>query len=556
MMRSLMLKPLVGAVLLLWGATALADHDPFQRDFDAVPHKLTPSLNSGIALESARPLDAQSFRAAIALDLNFGIMALTLGSDKLGNILPFRMGAHLLGSYQLHKRFEIGIDLPFAYNGTNFQIIRDAGLVDQRDPSPVGLGDLRVVPRFFLLYPDKVPIGLALTMDLRFPTGDGFGFLGDASVVAFPRLDAEIGVGPVRVLGNAGIKIRQHGQYLNLFIGNEYYVGGGVIWRLPPFWKFSRVEALGEMHLSTQTTAPFSFSQSDSLKTPWELLVGARARVGSRWGFELDLGRGLGLRSGYGREDLRVIGMLRYDFEFADRDGDGIPDDVDKCPDVPEDKDGFEDSDGCPEEDNDKDGIPDKDDACPNEPGPKEFDGCPDRDLDQVPDNVDKCPDVPGPAENDGCPFEGPLVVVESDRIRLRGSVLFETGSAQIQKQSYKLLDDVYDVLKKHPEIAPIRVEGHTDNVGSRPYNLDLSDRRSKSVVEYLVKRGIDRKVLQFKGFGFDRPVASNDSALNRAKNRRVEFKLIRDSDTAAPAPGTPPAAAPPAAPAPEGTKK
>ncbi len=89
-----------------------------------------------------------------------------------------------------------------------------------------------------------------------------------------------------------------------------------------------------------------------------------------------------------------------------DTDGDGIPDDIDRCPLDPEDKDGFQDEDGCPDADNDGDGIVDKADACPNEPGPIENRGCPvlDRDGDGVPDSADKCPDVPGLAENGGCP--------------------------------------------------------------------------------------------------------------------------------------------------------
>jgi outer membrane protein OmpA-like peptidoglycan-associated protein len=92
--------------------------------------------------------------------------------------------------------------------------------------------------------------------------------------------------------------------------------------------------------------------------------------------------------------------------ERRDRDGDGIPDDVDQCPDEPEDKDGFQDEDGCPDPDNDGDGILDKDDKCPNEPGPASNQGCPvqDRDKDGIPDAVDKCPDVPGIPENQGCP--------------------------------------------------------------------------------------------------------------------------------------------------------
>jgi len=89
-----------------------------------------------------------------------------------------------------------------------------------------------------------------------------------------------------------------------------------------------------------------------------------------------------------------------------DSDGDGIPDDIDRCPLDPEDLDGFQDEDGCPDPDNDGDGIVDKVDACPNTPGPIENRGCPvlDRDGDGVPDNEDKCPDVAGPKENGGCP--------------------------------------------------------------------------------------------------------------------------------------------------------
>ena len=94
----------------------------------------------------------------------------------------------------------------------------------------------------------------------------------------------------------------------------------------------------------------------------------------------------------------------------TDSDGDGILDDVDKCPNDPEDKDGFEDEDGCPDFDNDQDGIPDLEDKCPNEPGPPENQGCPvlDRDGDGILDDVDKCPDDPedkdGFEDEDGCP--------------------------------------------------------------------------------------------------------------------------------------------------------
>jgi hypothetical protein len=101
----------------------------------------------------------------------------------------------------------------------------------------------------------------------------------------------------------------------------------------------------------------------------------------------------------------------------VDSDGDGVPDDVDQCPDVPEDKDGFQDEDGCPDYDNDNDGIYDLQDKCPNEPedfdGFEDSDGCPDPDNDRdgIPDNVDKCPNTPedidGYQDDDGCPDGG-----------------------------------------------------------------------------------------------------------------------------------------------------
>jgi hypothetical protein len=93
------------------------------------------------------------------------------------------------------------------------------------------------------------------------------------------------------------------------------------------------------------------------------------------------------------------------------------------------------------------------------------------------------------------------------------------------------MLDEVYKVLKDHPEVGPVRVEGHTDNRGSRSYNLDLSNRRAKSVMEYLNKKGVAPKRLKFRGYGFDKPVATNATPLGRAKNRRVEFNLLQGGE-------------------------
>ncbi len=522
------------ATLVVLAATAAhATHDPFARGIDLVPVKPTAGARSGIALEGASLPDPKSWRFALMFDLNVGVLALKRGQEKLGDLMPFRGDLHLLGAWQIHRRVELAAHLPITFlQLPNFGLLEREGYTGERAPSPLGLGSVRLLPRFSILRTDQFPIGLVGIAEIRLPSPSAKELVGELGPVFAPRLAAEMPVGPLRVLATMGYRLRPyHAQYLNLFLGNEFVVGGGAIVGLPDLKQLTDVKLIGEMHLVTPTEAPFTFDKADSLKTPWELLVGARARVKGNWGVELTLGRGLGTTSGYGRETFRAMVGVRYDFEFQDRDGDGIPDHLDKCPDDPEDFDGFQDQDGCPEWDNDNDGVPDKEDGCPMDPGPKEYDGCPDRDGDQVPDNVDKCPDEAGVPEAEGCPVQ-PEVVLESDRLRVNGQILFETAEATIKPESFKMLDEVYKVLAENPEVGPVLIEGHTDNRGSREYNKGLSERRAKAVVDYLVKKGIAKKRLKWAGYGFDRPVADNSTPLGRAKNRRTEFKLVSEDST------------------------
>jgi outer membrane protein OmpA-like peptidoglycan-associated protein len=527
--------------LLLASEAARADNDPFSRGFDAVPLKPTTAQDSGIALEGAKAPPQGSLRAAVLLDYTRGLMSLKLGDERLGDLLPYRLDVHALVAYQLHQRLELGLDVPFTLTqGDRFHAVGDA-IGDPSFPgaAPVshsGLGDIRFVPRATLLRPEDFPVGVALVAELRLPTGKADSFLGERGVVFAPRVAVERAFGPVRVLANVGWRFREQAQYLNLLVDDEFTLGAGAVVDLPDAGPFFDTKAVAEMHLATPVSAPFNFSQADSLKTPWEVLVGGRTKVHGPWGVELDVGRGIAAHGGYGREDLRVMLSLRYDETFLDSDGDGVPDSRDKCPTEKEDRDGFQDNDGCPDPDNDGDGVVDGKDLCPNNAGPVENDGCPDTDNDDVPDGVDDCPDKPGPAENNGCPIdEPPFVVVESDRIRIKGNILFESGAAKIQKQSYKILDEVAAVLLKNPTLGPVQIEGHTDNRGSRTINVDLSQRRARAVLEYLVAKGVERSRLSARGYGFDKPIATNDTPLGRAKNRRVEFRLVKSEVETAP---------------------
>ncbi len=222
-----------------------------------------------------------------------------------------------------------------------------------------------------------------------------------------------------------------------------------------------------------------------------------------------------------------------------DSDGDGIADSKDRCPKEPEDKDGFQDEDGCPDPDNDGDGVADKDDSCPLEAGLAANKGCPDkdRDADTVVDRLDNCPDEPGTVQNNGCK-QKQRVRIETGRLEILESVYFELNKDVIDPRSYKLLDNVASILQAHPEIEKMRVEGHTDNQGDAGYNTGLSQRRAEAVVKYLAGKGVARERLEAKGFGPTKPIAENTTKEGRAKNRRVEFHLVGDAQGVETRPG------------------
>ena len=292
----------------------------------------------------------------------------------------------------------------------------------------------------------------------------------------------------------------------------------------------------------------------------------------------------------------------------GDRDGDGYADDIDQCPDDPEDFDSFEDDDGCPDKDNDGDGILDaaefvdgqwvnndkkveggREIDCRNEPedmdGFEDEDGCPepDNDRDTILDGDDKCPndpedydqfededgcpdkdndgdgvldaaelirnadgtydwknldgleengvwkdcrnqpeDMDGDRDEDGCPD---VLLIDDCQIKLSDKVFFKFNKWDVDPKSYVVLDEVYDTLIAAPSIK-VWVDGHTDSKGSNKYNKKLSQKRVDSVAKYLVDKGIPMERLEPRGMGEEVPIADNKTAEGRAENRRVEFNL------------------------------
>jgi OOP family OmpA-OmpF porin len=236
-----------------------------------------------------------------------------------------------------------------------------------------------------------------------------------------------------------------------------------------------------------------------------------------------------------------------------DSDGDGIPDSVDKCPNEPEDKDGFEDADGCPDPDNDGDGIADKIDKCPNEPedkdGFEDTDGCPDPDNDKdgILDATDKCPNEPetknGFQDEDGCPDEIPKSLKKVTGVV--AGIEFKPNTAALTPGGIKTLDRVAKVLAGFPRVR-IEIGVHTDDQpppkkSKFADNAAMSQARADAIRIQLVKKGIPDMRLVAKGYGEGTPLVdpSGKKAAKlkaaRAKNRRIELKLIVSDDSPAP---------------------
>jgi outer membrane protein OmpA-like peptidoglycan-associated protein len=225
-----------------------------------------------------------------------------------------------------------------------------------------------------------------------------------------------------------------------------------------------------------------------------------------------------------------------------DPDHDGILGPSDRCPGDAEDADGFEDEDGCPDPDNDGDGVADLQDQCPadaeDRDGFQDTDGCPDpdNDGDGVLDGADRCPDqaqvAPTCAAGQGCPDDCRVTVPDVDPVALT-PFYFAAGRAEPIESTRPLVHVYAQVLRAHPEIAQVQIEGHVDDSPLEAKLKTLAERRAAWVRDGLVKDGIATERLVVRGFGRTRPIAGTDGlsgdalADARAKNRRVSLTVL-----------------------------
>ncbi len=232
-----------------------------------------------------------------------------------------------------------------------------------------------------------------------------------------------------------------------------------------------------------------------------------------------------------------IVGVSFSPFINNDPDNDGIKGSADICANEPEDYDGFEDEDGCPDVDNDADGVLDVTDKCPNDAedidGFEDEDGCPDldNDADGILDIYDQCPNEPedfdGVADEDGCPDleevigEGKFLLMDDD--------IFSENSAEIMVEGKTYLDRVIVQLQMYPDVK-WRIEGHMDSNGDKRFLRNLSLDRAKAVLEYFTYfGGLNRENFQVFGMGDTFPIADNSTEAGRSENRRIE--IIAEED-------------------------
>jgi outer membrane protein OmpA-like peptidoglycan-associated protein len=456
--------------------------------------------------------------------------------DPTATQIKTDIALHIFGSVSLLDWLQVGVELPISFARTGSVLGAQSF-----DPKSIALGDLMLQGKFVLLSEERAPLSIGAVLALTFPTGRNSKLYGTGQVEVDPSLvlSRRHHLGKSGYLfwsGELGVRIRRDGEIIGLKTGHEFHFGAGLGYHFAK----PRLEVLGEWVLRSQLAQFFK----DRASTPSEV------RLGLRWyphrNVALHAALGTGVVEGYGATDRRILVGAAWSYHKdpepepvivvpGDRDGDGILDDVDRCPDDPEDKDGYEDLDGCPDVDNDGDGVLDVDDRCPMEPedrdGYEDEDGCPDldNDGDGVLDSDDRCPTEPetrnGYQDEDGCPDEAPAK--GGDRYVIQADVLFDFDQDVVKAEGRHKLEELADTVKRHPEILKLSVEGHTDFIGSDGYNMGLSKRRAHAVVRYLVGLGLSEGMLVPRWFGKSRPVDPARSDDARARNRRVELEVL-----------------------------
>ncbi|HRG99592.1 MAG TPA: OmpA family protein [Polyangiaceae bacterium] len=550
--------------------------------FDA--HLFRPAMDSKgfFSTNGTDILGAGDF--SLGLVIGYGRNLLRL--KELGQDSPQLINHQFQGTfhfdYGIANRLVLGISAPVNLSSGDAQFDKQnppQPTVNPQQWSPNAfdsqtLGYLALHGKLRLLRQER-GFGLAISAQVGVPVTDAPRAGGaDPGFFVWPQIIAEkrfIRTGLLRVGVNAGFRAHQQSTTALDLRDGRFVDGQRITYGLGVSMRVAE-----PVDVVADTYGTFLLGNADSAVKPSNEVTGGLKIFIERNSY-LMLGAGPRYTKGFEAADVRAFVGFIFEPSIGDRDGDGIKDDVDKCPDEKEDFDDFEDEDGCPEPDNDHDGIPDVKDRCPNIPedkdGDEDEDGCPeppkdgDRDHDGIPDSRDKCPDDPedkdGFEDEDGCPDldndndgipdkkdlcpnepetfnkfkdedgcpDRPDLLIEDNNIVILKKIQFKTGSAEILAESNTIIETVAGAIKDHPEFQLIEVAGHADERATDAYNLNLTQARVNAVVAALVARGVPAEKLRGKGYGEFCPEDPEHNEEAWEKNRRVEFKIVKGAD-------------------------
>jgi outer membrane protein OmpA-like peptidoglycan-associated protein len=547
---------------------AVADTELVQKNQGMEPRLFRPAVDTKghFTVDSTPVLPHLNISLALMLDFGFnGWLAVEQDGEEgydntyieryITTMLAFNLG--------LWDRVVVGLQIPMIITGgkkLGFSEEEDGPAIRRGWSTKGTFGDIAIHAKFHITRANFHPVGIGAVIQYQAPSGKSELLTGEPGAGAVSGkliLDVEP-ASWYRAALNGGVRYAINAEQDNYlrWDARDHTVnpqGDLLLFHYGPMLTFGLGQSFGvwpglmdfviEIY-GTQLMTQMSGMEYLSLEAAggFKFYIEANSYLLAGYAHGIPTGA---TGEGYGFQSVEHRMFLGFAFEpsMPDRDGDGIADANDACPDEPEDRDGFEDSDGCPDLDNDKDGIPDTEDQCPLVPedkdGDRDEDGCPeepadptaDRDNDRIPDVDDKCPEKPetynGKEDEDGCPDKGD-VVLQDGLIKTLKKVYFEYNSDKIMPVSYNILDTVALTIINNPQINLIEVQGHADERGAERYNLVLTGKRAKAVVRYLIKKGVSKKRLRSMGYGEYCPVKAGHDEAAWEENRRVEFKVLK----------------------------
>ena len=465
------------------------------------------------------------------------VLQLQIGFDA--QYKPVRLGpgarieSRLAGWAQLSARLNDLVSI-FAQLPVMLRQTGDLSALGAPDPAfGFAVGDIRVGARHPFL---RGPIDLAGQIALELASGHQQSLSGDQRMGGEALLSAARRRGDWELIGNAFVRFRPPRDVGTVRLGNEIGVRGGAAW-----WRSTRSRVYAELELQTSLR---DFAQQ-SFPIEWRL----GSTLCATSAIALDVAAGTRLDDGLGAPSLRGVLALRYTPSLCSppkRDTGAEPGLKELVARIAKERAEREKAEqekripGLlePSETAAREALirSEAADLLPASEGEAASratiygeEQSRDSDGDGVPDAIDNCPHQKGPADNAGCPrAEKQIVALRETRLDILDKVYFAPGKAAIEPRSMRLLNQIARVLKSHPEVVRIEVQGHTDSSGGTAMNMTLSQARAEAVVGALIRRGVSADRMVARGFGPTQPIATNATRQGRERNRRVEFRVAQ----------------------------